>query len=108
MHNAQWLPEKPPQGLYFNDSPSHRFDPLASRCPPFTWTLFGDKDGSLLSSLTQIGVGTTKNGRLYKLWKGERIESMQVVAKDGINWLTTDFITCMTPIYYKVRIHFTS
>lgn len=103
---------------------------LPSRCQPYEWTLFGDKDGSLVPSPTQISFATKYNSRLSETFifydkkrepksseggswyyskqfdidrpEGERIESVQILAKDDIDWLNTHFVTFMTPVYYMV------
>ncbi|EYE94670.1 uncharacterized protein EURHEDRAFT_82044 [Aspergillus ruber CBS 135680] len=52
------VPRKHLEGLYFNDLSKYGIDSLDISYRPFMWTLFGNKDGSCLPSLTGIDVGT--------------------------------------------------
>lgn len=113
MQNALWFPEKPPEGLHFSDLSSYGIDPLDTSYRPFMWTLFDNKDGSRLPSLTGIDVGTTWANTCYALFfyynnesksnssldlgsrsydkehfeidgpGGERIQSVKVVVEDA-------------------------
>lgn len=91
MQNALWFPEKPPEDLHFSDMPSYGIDPLATNFRPFKWTLFGNKDGSCLPSLTGIDVGSVRSNRFPAFFFYYNDESKCSSSLDlGSGWYTKD------------------